>query len=243
MGVNTRTTYFFLSGADATSLNLPPPNKGKFKRAGELICNSHMHVWTKVGDSVSMGLHEMKALPRVKGEALRGKSFVFPEGGTSLFDEGVVLVMLIEKVGDVNTKEEFETASIQAQLHQYHADARKEDEIPPFCKDCCRKGLMDLNMKQPVNLVGSLPSATKETATPAATPSAGFKAPSGMEDLSPEGLATLQNIMVGFQSGQPNMGQIEMALGDPEVGPVLQNILAQPNVAPMMAQMMSKMSA
>jgi len=96
----------------------------------------------------------------------------------------------------------------------------------------CRMGVFELNMKQPVNMVGMLP---------ADKPSPEFEKakPKGMDDLSAGALTMIQNVMTGLQSGQPNLGQIEEVLGDKEAGPVLQNILGSPQMAPLMAKLMA----
>ena len=226
-GVHARATYWFLKGGDGTQMVLPPPSKGQFRRSGELTCNSSMQVWSRVGGKSSLGLHETKSIPTVKGDALRNSSnFAFPPGGMVVPDSCVVLAMMIEKAGDVSTEAEYETAKIACNLHDYHAQARKEDEIPEFCKNACRIGVRELNMKQAVNIVGRMPAEeVAPKATPKSSPSpsssppspSSFTAPGGMDGLSPGNLELMQTIMLSLQTGKPNMGQIEMGLGDPEV--------------------------
>jgi hypothetical protein len=248
-GITVKSSYFFLSGKDAMSLQLPPPSKGEFRRAGETTCNSHLNVWSRVGSKASLGLHEIKAIPRVPGAALKTNDFVYPAGGMAVpSGDCVAIALLVEKMSDVSTIAEFETASIACQLHDYHSKSRPDEEIPEFCKDCCRKGLKDLNMNHPVNLVALLPKEEGAPApAPAAAPSSGggtrSATPAGLDGLSPGSLTLLQGIMVGIQNQTPDMAQIEEGLGDPELGPVLQNILGTPEVAPLMARMMSQMSS
>ena len=67
-GVQARATYWFCKGGDAMQLVLPPPSKGKFKRAGEQVCNSHMNCFCGVGQKIPLGLHEIKLVPRVSGK-------------------------------------------------------------------------------------------------------------------------------------------------------------------------------
>jgi len=232
-GVQCRATYWFLKGGDATSIVLPPPSHGKFKRAGETVCNSHLNTWCGVGLKTPLGLHESKNLPRVTGKSLRSTTN-FQGDTAELPDEAVVLLLMVEDCGPCESTEQFEMQSIETQLHIYHADAVKEAEIPDFCKNACRIGLHELNMKQPVPLVGELPPDK---------PSKNFVAPKGMNDLSPAALTMIQGIMAEMNTGNVPMGQIEEALGDSEAGPVLQNILASPQMAPLIAQAMAKMDA
>jgi len=186
-------------------------------------------------------LHDLRAVPTVKGKALNSDAFSGPGAGNLHDDnDAIAIVMMIEKVSDVTNLKEFEQASIMAQLHNYHSDARRGEEIPEFCKNACRKGLKKLNMNQPALLVGAIPS--EAPAAPAAASNANSPVP-GMESLSPGSLTTIQNILVGFQTGTTDLKQIEEALGDKETGPVLQNILASPEVRPMMEKLVAKMSA
>ena len=121
---------------------------------------------------------------------------------------------------------QFEQSSIQSHLHTYHADSVPKEEVPQFCKNACRIGLKKLNMDQPVSIVNVMPNEQ-------APASGGGKSavPAGMENLSPEGLTKLQEIMEGIQNERPDMAGIEKALGDAEVGPVLKTILASPQVS------------
>ena len=138
-GVNCRATYFFLKGVDATQITLPPPSKGKFKRSGVQVANSHMAIWPGVGMKQPLGLHETKLIPSVDGKALRD-SGKFSGDTADLADRGCALVMMIENCGVVSGVKEFETASISSQLHKYHSDARPEDEIPNFSKEVSERG-------------------------------------------------------------------------------------------------------
>jgi hypothetical protein len=137
----------------------------------------------------------------------------------------------------------------------YHSASVPDATVPSFCKQMCNKGLKFLNMKQPVNVIGCIPAAPATPATPAtpaapaakpapaaaaassSKPSPGYTAPTGMENLSPGALSMLQEVMQGFQTGKHKsnpqylMRQIEEALGDDELRPVLQNVLGNPQVS------------
>ncbi|GMI03851.1 hypothetical protein TrLO_g11401 [Triparma laevis f. longispina] len=237
-GINARCSYWFCGGKTGDVLTIPPPSKGKFRHAGVQKCNSHMAVWSGVGCKRAMGLHEMKALPTVTKEALEGGIFVQEvELEAELPKVAYCVCVMIEKVGDVGTLDEFEQSSIQSHLHTYHADSVPKEEVPQFCKNACRIGLKKLNMDQPVSIVNVMPNEQ-------APASGGGKSavPAGMENLSPEGLAKLQEIMEGIQNERPDMAGIEKALGDLEVGPVLKTILASPQVAPLFARMVQGMA-
>ena len=233
-GVSARCTYFFLSGSTANNVVMPPPATGKFKRAGETTCNSHMETWCGVGLKQSMGLHSLSAVPKVTSSALSSQSFS-NEAGVALPASAVCLAVMIEKVEDVSTSDEFELACIKAQLHTYHAGSRPDEEIPEFCKDACRRGLDSLNMGHPVPLVGRIPDSP--TSSPSPSP------PPGVADLAPKNLMALQQIMESIKQEAPDMQAIEAALGDEELAPVLRGILASPQVAPLFARMVGQMGA
>ncbi|GMH96707.1 hypothetical protein TrVE_jg57 [Triparma verrucosa] len=241
-GISARCTYWFCGGSKGDTLSLPPPSKGKFRHAGEQKCNSHMAVWSGVGMKCAMGLHEMKSLPTVTKEALEGEVFVQEAtAGAEIPKITYTICVMIEKVKDVKTKDEYEQSSIQSKLHMYHADSVKSEEIPDFCKNACRIGLKKLNMNQPVSIVNVMPN--EQVPVSGAGAGGGKSAmPPGMENLSPESLTKLQGIMEGIQNERLDMAGMEEALGDAEVGPVLKTILASPQVAPLFARLVQKVA-
>ena len=256
-GVVARCTYFFASGSDGRGLVIPPPSTGKFKRSGETTCNSHMATWCGVGMKMPMGLHSLSSIPRVPSSALDSQSFD-NSSGVSVPDSAMCLAVMIEKVSDVATLEDFELSCVQANLHTYHAAAVPSAEVPDFCKGACRRGLDGLNMGHPVPLVGRIPDGSPFTIPPPEPTT-----PAGVKDLSPANLIALQNIMESIKHETPDMQGIEEALGDEEVSvsfnesrsdelqtlesslthpslqlaPVLRGILSSPQVAPLFARM------
>ena len=109
-----------------------------------------MSIFTKVGSKNCIGLHELRAVPTVKGKVLNTDSFS-GNGATNLHDDNdaIAIVMMIEKVGDVSTLKEYEQASIMAHLHDYHSDARKEEEGK--CPVSCFNKLFSQKSKEITN--------------------------------------------------------------------------------------------
>ena len=100
-------------------------------------------------------------------------------------------------------------------------------------------------MDTPVSVIGPLPiegAAASSTFTSTPTESFTESAPHPSASMSPGAQQTLQHIIDSFREGSPDLGAIENGLADPELATVLQNILSSPQVAPMMAQMMSKIT-
>mmetsp|Transcript_10212 Transcript_10212/g.20946 ORF Transcript_10212/g.20946 Transcript_10212/m.20946 type:complete len:434 (+) Transcript_10212:103-1404(+) len=243
-GVNCITTHFFVSGKSADTLSLPPPSEhADFKNSGVQECNSSMGVWSSVGSNVNLGVHKIKDSLTIPGTSLDSASFALAPGFLVENKPMVAIAVLIEKVSEVTTHEEFETAVIASQLHRFHSESVPSAKIPPFCTSAIKQGLSKLNMGMPVSVVGVLEEdiPQKLTAGKGGKSNASKEAkPGDLNNLSAEARADLDEIMDSFSKGKPDLALIERGLGNPELCPVLQSVMSSPQVAPMMARMMSE---
>ena len=144
-GISCRTSYFFVSGQTGDTLSLPPPSDhADMKNSGVQKCNSSMSVWSSVGSNQCLGVNMVKDSLTIPGSALDSASFSLAPGFLVENKPMVAIAVLIEKVSEVTTLEQFETAVIQSRLHSFHSDSVPSEKIPPFCKSAVKQGLSKL---------------------------------------------------------------------------------------------------
>jgi hypothetical protein len=206
-----------------------------------------MNVWSSVGSLVVLGLHKIKDSLMIPGSALANSaSFNLAPGFLVENKPMAAVAVLIEKVLEVETLDQFETAVIQSQLHSYHSQSVPSAVVPPFCNSVVKQGLSKLNMGMPVLVVGVLEDAPEPQKSEAKAVPAKEKSPTppnfpNVDSLSPEARSDLDEIMDSFAKGKPALELIERGLGNPELAPVIQNVMSSPQVAPMLARMVSEM--
>jgi len=145
-GTDLRVTHFFLEGADARGLALPPPMpRGRF--ANKNPPNSAMAIFCGVGDCMAACAGSLSDLPRVTMGALRAAPFAPSSNASAGADDTtpmIAIALLVEKCNSVETPEQFEHAVTRGLLHGMHAEQKPEQAVSPYAEIAAREGFRKL---------------------------------------------------------------------------------------------------
>lgn len=139
-GTAVRVSFFFLAGATASRLELPPAVPGRPARG-----NYHSKVWCGTGEKPCLGFYPLAAIPRIPVGALASEGY-FTKGKrpTSMDNDVIAIALLFENGGIVTNKAIFEEKCISNFLHGQHARQEPAAAIPSFSRLAAARGLSSL---------------------------------------------------------------------------------------------------